>query len=352
MPSLMILASSSSSSSFMATTISIQNLIIISIMMGMINAQQQQQQSASSIPMMMQTFDATWDALKCAMKISLIQMAKYHNNQMSCCGLWIVKWFIKSSAEEYCERPDGAKQIFDQYINGDLIYNQMVRSVLGDPDLSCDPYPEGSSACTRLWIILILLIVIGIVSMYLIIMWCCCVTCFWCRTRKENRRLRARILGIDGPEESSTMTSVSTTNLIDSSSNNNIKQQQQQRDDKNKQKSSTTNVSMNIQSAPLNQNPLHEQMHSMNNNHNQQQQQQQKTANGFLALNAYTRPLQIGNNDNSSDKIPIPIDDDDDLIVTGDSNNNNNENLHTFNDGNNNGDDIGNRTNQSDDLKM
>lgn len=304
----MIILSLSSLWPSLTATFSLQSLLIISII-GMMNAQQ----SASSIPLMT-TFDATWDALKCAMKISLIQMAKYHNNQMSCCGLWVMKWFIKSSAEEYCERPEGAKQVFDQYINGDLIYNQMVRSVLGDPDLSCDPYPEGSSACTRLWIMLILLIVIGILSVYIIIMWCCCVTCFWCRTRKENRRLRERILGIDGPENS-TITSVSTTNsIIDNGKSGQQQQSQPQRNDNgDKNRSLTTN-----QPPPhTHLNPLHDQLHSMN--------QQEKVSNNFLAINAYSKPLQI-RTDSLSDKIPIPIDDDD--FVTNESiNNDDNNNL-------------------------
>lgn len=150
---------------------------------------------------LMSMFDATWDALKCAMKIGLVQLSKYHNNQMSCCGLWIAKWFIKTSAQEYCDHPSGSIAIFDKYINGDLIYSPMVRTILGDETLSCDKYPENSSACTRLWILLIIMMLIIVFIIFITIIWCIFATTFWYRTRKENHRLRNKMNALNDPSD-------------------------------------------------------------------------------------------------------------------------------------------------------
>lgn len=170
-------------------TISLNTIIIIFLMASFINAQPDS---------LMSMFDATWDALKCAMKIGLMQLSKYHNNQMSCCGLWIVKWFIKTSAQEYCDHPAGSIAIFDKYINGDLIYSPMVRTILGDETLSCDKYPENSSACTRLWILLIILMLIIFFIIFITIIWCLCATTFWYRTRKENHQLKNKMISLNG----------------------------------------------------------------------------------------------------------------------------------------------------------
>ncbi|KAF7490715.1 hypothetical protein SSS_01354 [Sarcoptes scabiei] len=178
-------------------------LIFISIILRGVGIES----SPAPIPLMT-SFDTTWDALKCAMKISLIQMSKYHNNRISCCGLWVIKYFMKSSAEEYCERAEGAKAVFDQYINEELIYNQMVRSVLGDETLSCRPYPEDSPECSRLWIMIILMLILLNIFVMTIFIWCCCVTIFWCRTRQKYHRLKAKI------DDRSSESKISHTNQI------------------------------------------------------------------------------------------------------------------------------------------
>nr|XP_027198133.1 uncharacterized protein LOC113792445 [Dermatophagoides pteronyssinus] len=147
--------------------------------------QQQQQRSQRSVP----EFEATLNAMKCALRIVGLQVSEHHNNMFMCCGLWKMKSYMKDTADRVCENAYESKRVFDDFMTDELIYGKFTHSILGDDTLDCKKYPEGSPTCDRLFAIITFIIVMIILSIFLLIIGCCMATICWHRSRRQYQCL-------------------------------------------------------------------------------------------------------------------------------------------------------------------
>lgn len=87
-----------------------------------------------------------------------------------CCGLWKIKSIIKSAALDTCDNPQQSNKVFDEVINEELIYGQFSRSLLGNDNLSCHLYAEGSAECDNFFVFLyiMLMLVLLVIVVFLL----------------------------------------------------------------------------------------------------------------------------------------------------------------------------------------
>lgn len=104
---------------------------------------------------------------------------------MMCCGLWLVKGYLKDAADETCEKPNETKQVYDEYLTEDLIYGGFLKSLLNDSSLDCSKYPEGSPKCDAFFRI-ILVVIIFILMFFMVVLISLAV--FFCLFLKYRRR--------------------------------------------------------------------------------------------------------------------------------------------------------------------
>ncbi|KAH7638759.1 hypothetical protein DERF_006505 [Dermatophagoides farinae] len=162
------------------------------------SSSQHNQRSQRSVP----EFEATLNAMKCALRIVGLQVSEHHNNMFMCCGLWKMKTFMKDTADRVCENAHESKRVFDDFMTDELIYGKFTHSILGDDTLDCKKYPEGSPACERLFAFITFIVVMIILLILLLVMGCCMATVCWHRSRRQYQQLlRLKLTNLDSDEK-------------------------------------------------------------------------------------------------------------------------------------------------------
>uniref|UniRef100_A0A834RL16 Uncharacterized protein n=1 Tax=Sarcoptes scabiei TaxID=52283 RepID=A0A834RL16_SARSC len=134
-------------------------------------------------------FEATLNAMKCALRIVGLQVSEHHNNMIMCCGLWKMKSFMKTTADRVCENPRESNRVFDNFMTDELIYGKFTHSILGDDTLDCKNYPEGSRTCERLFAFITFILVMICLSLAFLIIGCVTASFFWRRYKRLYYKL-------------------------------------------------------------------------------------------------------------------------------------------------------------------